>query len=212
MLPVGPAMAQTAVARSFVVTRDADTLVIEHIERAGDRVHSDFLDKSQGLRITLTMVLARGDLVTRSEILVRMSTAAPDSPPLQHVTLVFEPGTVSVTAGDANSAPAQHVPVPPGALPFLNLSVATAEQILMRAKSLGGTTAQVPIFSITGGQVTTATVQWSDAGNAVMSLAGVDLHARVSPSGEIVFAEVSAQKVRFAIEGSPEATAPLPSV
>jgi hypothetical protein len=205
-------MAPTAVARSFVVTRDADTLAIERIERADDRVHSDFVDKSQGLRVALTMVLAPGDLVTRSEILVRMSTAAPDSPPLQHVTLVFEPGTVSVTTRDGNSAPVQHVPVPPGALPFLNLSVATAEQILMRAKSLGGTTAKVPIFSITGGQVATATVDWSDAGNAVMSLAGVDLHARVLPSGEIEYAQVPAQKVRFAIEGSPEASAPLLSV
>ncbi|MGE5727391.1 MAG: alpha/beta hydrolase family protein [Gemmatimonas sp.] len=202
-------MAQASAARSFVATRNADTLVIEHITRAGGRVDSDFLDKSQGLRITMTMVLAPGALVTRSEILVRMATAAPDAPLLQHVTLVFESDSVTVTTGEGNSAPVQHVPVPPGALPFLNLSVATAEQILMRAKSLGGTTAQVPIFSITGGQVTTATVRWSDAQNAVLSLAGVDLDARVSPSGEIVYAEVPAQKVRFAMEGSPETSDPL---
>jgi alpha-beta hydrolase superfamily lysophospholipase len=199
---VGSVTAQAPVERSFVVTRDEDTLVIEHIERAGDRVDSDFLDKSQGLRIAMTMVLAPGNLVTRSELIVRMATAAPDAQPLQHVTLDFESGVVAVTTGSGNSAPVTRVPVPEGTLPFLNLSVATAEQMLMRAKSLGGATAQVPIFSIAGGQITTATVRWSDAESAVLSLAGVDLHARVSPSGEIIYAEVPAQKVRFAMDGS----------
>jgi uncharacterized protein len=194
---VGTATTQAQVARSFAVTHDADTLVVERISRAGDRVDSDFLDKAQGVRIAMTMVLAPGGLVSRTEIIVRMATAAPDAQPLQHVTLDFEPDTVVITTGSGNSSPAQRVPVPHGTLPFLNLSVATAEQILMRARSLNGESAQVPIFSIMGGTVVTATVRWSAPGSAVLSLGGVDLHARVSPSGEIIDAEVPSQKVRF---------------
>ena len=211
MARVAPVTAHAPVVRSFVVTRDADTLVIEHITRAGDRVHSDFLDKSQGLRIAMSMLIGPGDLVTRSELIVRLATAAPDAQPLQHVMLEFESESVAVTTVSGNSAPVQRVPVPQGTLPFLNLSVATAERILVRAKSLGGSPAKVPIFSIVGGQITTATVQWSDAENAVLSLAGVDLHARVSPSGEIIHAEVPAQAVRFTMDGSPESSAPLRS-
>lgn len=194
---------QAPIARSFVVTHDADTLVVEHISRAGDRVDSDFLDKSQGLRIAMTMVLAPDSLVKRLVMVVRMAAAAPDAQPLQHVALDFEPDAVVMTTG-TGSAAAQRVPVPQDTLPFLNLSVATAEQILMRAKSLGGAHAEVPIFTIVGGRVVTATVRWSDAANAVLSLAGVDMHARVSPSGEIIYAEVPAQNVRFMPVGAAE--------
>ncbi|HSU95095.1 MAG TPA: hypothetical protein VLI43_15410 [Gemmatimonadaceae bacterium] len=49
---------QTPVTRSFVVTREADTLATERVSRAADRVDSDLLDTTQGLRIALTMMLA----------------------------------------------------------------------------------------------------------------------------------------------------------
>lgn len=194
MALVGSVAAQTPVARSFVVTHGADTLVVEHVTRSADRVDSDFLDKTQGLRIALTMIVAAHSIVTRAEITVRLATAAADAQPLQHVVIDFAPGAVRVSMGAAS---VQSVPVPPGALPFLNLSVATAEQILIRARSLGGASVEVPIFSIIGGKVATATVRWSDPDNAMLSLGSVDLHARVRPSGEIIDAVVPAQNVRF---------------
>ena len=199
----GTAAAEESAARSFVVTHDATTLVVERVTRAGDRVDSDFLDNARGLRIALTMVLAPNALVTRAEITVRMAASPPDAQPVQQLTLAFEPDTVVVSPGAGEPASAQRIPVPPGALPFLNLSVATAEQILLRARSLGGSTAEVPIFLVMGGQVASSTVRWGGSDDAVLSIGGVDVHARVSAAGEIISADVPAQNVRFTQSDAP---------
>jgi pimeloyl-ACP methyl ester carboxylesterase len=197
MTDINQATRPDPAVRSFVVLRDADTLATERISRSARRVDSDLVNSAQGVRITTTMVLAPDGLVKRAEIVVRLATAASDAPPLQHVTLEFEPEAVLLRTDASDAAPAQRIPLPLNALPFLNLSVATAEQIFVRARSLGGESAQVPIFSVMGGKVATATVRWGDSGSAVLSLEGVDLHAHVTSSGEIVDAAVPDQRVRF---------------
>ena len=203
MTHIGTAAIPESAARSFVAMRDADILVDERISRSTRRVHSDILNIAQGVRIAATMELASDGLVERAEITVRLATAASEAQPLQHVTLDFEPDAVLVRTGTSDAAPAQRIPLPPGALPFLNLSVATAEQIFMRARLLGGESAQVPIISIMGGQVATATVRWDEPGCAVLSLEGVDLHAHVTSSGEIIDAAVPGQRVRMMSADSP---------
>jgi alpha-beta hydrolase superfamily lysophospholipase len=194
---VGSAAALESVGRSFVVMHDANTLVAERISRTAGGLDSDFQDNAQGLRIALSMQLAPDGLVTRAAITVRMATSAPDAEPLQRVTLAFQSDAVLVTTGVGDAAPAQRVPVPEGTLPFLNLSVATAEQILLRARSLGAPTVDVPIFSIIGGQVATATVRWTGPESAVLSLGGVELQVRLTPVGEIIDAVIPGQRVRF---------------
>ena len=193
----GIAAAQASAARLFVVAHDANTLAVERIIRAGDRVDSDLLDKAHGLRIALTMMLAPDALVTRAEITVRTASSPPDAPPIQHLTLAFEAENVRISVGADDPESAQRVPVPLGAVPFLNLSVATAEQILLRARALGGTTAEVPVFAMMGGQIMSATVKWGGSDAAELSIGGVDLHARVSAAGEIIDAMVPTQNVRF---------------
>jgi alpha-beta hydrolase superfamily lysophospholipase len=197
MTLVDSAAPSEPVVRSFVVTHDANTLVAERISRTANGLESEFQDNAQGLRIALSMQLAPDGLVTRAAITVRMAASAADAEPLQRVTLAFERDAVLVTTGAADAAPAQRVPVPEGTLPFLNLSVATAEQILLRARSVGAPTVNVPIFSIMGGQVAAATVRWNGPESAVLSLGGVDLQAHVTPTGEIIDAEVPGQRVRF---------------
>ena len=183
--------------RAFVVIHDADTLVTERISRSADRVESDFVNSAQGMRIAMTMTLAPDGLVKRAEATVRLASGAPDAPPLQYVTMTFEPDAVLVRTVADDAAPAQRIPLPEGALPFLNLSVATAEQIFIRARSLGGERAQVPIFAVMGGKIATASVVWGESGHAVLSLEGADLRAHVTLSGEIIDAEVPEQRVRF---------------
>ena len=186
-----------ATERSFVIMRDAETLVTERLSRSADRVDAELVNSAQGVRIAMTMTLAPDGLVTRTEITVRLATAASDAPPLQYVTMTFEPDAVLLRTAKGDATPAQRIPLAEGALPFLNLSVATAEQILIRARSLGGERAQVPIFAVMGGKIATATVLWGDSGSAVLSIEGADLRAHVTRSGEIIDAEVPEQHVRF---------------
>ena len=183
--------------RSFVVTRDTITLASERIVRTAERVESSLLDQSQGLRIDSAMTLGADALVTGAVVVVRAATAPLNAPPLQRVTLTFDAEGVLFSMGEGESARSTRVGAPPGTLPFLNLSIASAEQIVMRAQAIGGESAEVPIASLMGGIVASATVRWSDAHNVVLSLGAVELHARVAASGEITSAAVPQQRVRF---------------
>src|SRR5690348_14666343 len=113
-MPPNPAAESSA--RSFVVTHDADTLAVERITRRIDRVESDFLDTAHGLRVALAMLLAPDALVTRAEVTVRMAASPPDAPPVQQLTLTFEPDAVVIAVGSGDPASAPRIPLPPGAL------------------------------------------------------------------------------------------------
>jgi dipeptidyl aminopeptidase/acylaminoacyl peptidase len=194
-------------ARAFVVTHGENTLASETIARTSARVDSTFVDKRQGLRIAMSLELDHDALVSRADIAVFAAAATVDSPPLQRARVVFEDDAVLVYAGAEASAPVQRVPVARRAMPFLNLSMATAEQIFMRAKAIGGAVAEVPVFAVVGGSIVEATVAWKAPDSAALTLGGVEMRARLSDLGEIIDAEVPLQGVRFAQEGA--ASAPM---
>jgi alpha-beta hydrolase superfamily lysophospholipase len=194
-------MSDMASERSFVVTRDTITLASERIVRTAERVDSSLLDQSQGLRIYTTMTLGADALVAGAVVTVHAATAPLDAAPLQRVTLTFDAEGVLFSMGAGESSTSTRVAAPAGTLPFLNLSIASAEQIVMRAKAIGGESAEVPIAALIGGTVASAMVRWSDAESVVLSLGAVEMHARVAASGEITSAVVPQQRVRFARAG-----------
>jgi alpha-beta hydrolase superfamily lysophospholipase len=100
----------------------------------------------------------------------------------------------------------------PGALPFVNLSAAIAEQIVRRARVLGGTSAVVPMFVVDGGRTAAAKVTWPTPDTAVIMLGGVELRAVVAADGSVRSAVVPSQRVRFTrVEGdAPVAVGPPP--
>ncbi|MEP6692443.1 MAG: alpha/beta fold hydrolase [Gemmatimonadaceae bacterium] len=203
------ASAQSPSTRSFAVTLNADTLAIERLTRTAGRVDADFLDKAQGVRLALAMTLAPGALVSRVEITARMAASATSAPPLQHVVLAFTADTVSISMASGDMPPAQKIGTPHNSIPFLNLSVATAEQIIMRARAIGGSPVQVPVFIIAGGKMPTAVVAFAGADSAVLSVGGADLHARITPAGEIIGGAVPAQNVRFTMTASGAGAVPV---
>lgn len=195
----------------FVVTAGSDTVSVERYTRSDTRVESDLLVRAQRSRITFTMTLAPDATVPTMVTDARSADSPPTSAPLQHASLSFTHDSVLVTIGEA-AASSQRYAAPAGTLPFINLSSAVIEQILLRAKKLGGAEVDVPVFAVSGGQTLHATVRWTGADSATLSLGAATIHASVSRDGHFLGGSVPAQSVRFTrvIEGAAPSSSSSP--
>jgi dienelactone hydrolase len=205
ILLASPAIAQTAPTRAqttFVVTQASDTLAIERVTRAAGHVDSELAMRGQGINLRFEMHLAAQDLVSSMEFAVRLANATAAAPPAQAGKLTFRGDTV-IAEVTAPGRATQRVGAKTGVMPFVNLSMATAEQLVRRARTLGGARVEVPMFAVGGGQVVPAIVTWPSRDSAVITLGGVDLRAAVAPDGRVLGAIVPVQNVRFTrIEGA----------
>lgn len=205
--------ASAASPTEFVVTAGTDTIAVERYTRTAAEVKSDLLIRAQGARLTFTMALAPDATVSRLETEARRANSSATDAPLQRAAVDFTHDSALVTIGDA-TAPSQRFATPAGTLPFINLSSAIIEQILLRARAMGGDTAEVPVFAVSGGRTVRASVQWTGSNNASITVSGVAITASVSPEGLFLGGTVPAQGVHFArVNGGvqPAASLPLPS-
>jgi pimeloyl-ACP methyl ester carboxylesterase len=205
--------APTAAHAEFVVTAGSDTIAIESITRDASRVKAELLVKAQGATIAFTMQLGPGGTVSRLLTEARAANAPASAPPLQRAAIDFTRDSALVTIGDA-AEPSQRFAAPAGTLPFINLSSAIVEQILRRAKAIGGRSADVPVFAVAGGQLLQARVEWASADSATLALGAATIHARVSPEGEFLGGTVPTQGVTFtrvSVGGQPAVSAPMPT-
>ncbi len=207
------ARAQSAAPRAFVTRRGADTLVVEQVERAADGTVLSRLDfrggggPPAGLRASAAYTPGPDARVRRATIEVTPPGAGA---PAQRVTMTFgaAPGdSVEVQVG---SAPAQRVAAAAGALPFGDLSVASWELIVRRARALGGGTLRstfVPVFIGPGRPAITASVAPLGADSVVLAMNGVELRARLAAGDEILGMRVPSQGV--VVEAVPRGAAAL---
>jgi dienelactone hydrolase len=201
-----PCMAQSGASTpqraTFVVTQAGDTLAVERVTRSSGRVESELTMRGQGAQLQLALVLAPQDLVSSIEIAVRMAGANAGAPPVQAGTLVFRRDSV-IADMTAPARTTQRFAAGSGALPFVNLSMAVGEQLVRRARTIGGARVEVPMFVVGAGQVVPAVVTWPTPDSAVIALGGADLRAAIAPDGRLLGAVVPSQNVRFTrVEGT----------
>ena len=117
---------------------------------------------------------------------------------VQHSELILRGDSAVSHVEQANGAPtAEHrIAVPAGAVPFINLSGLSLEQIIRRARAMGRDTLNVPVL-LTNGQTIYASVARAGADSVVIVLGGVVLRARADGVGRLLGASVPAQNVTF---------------
>ena len=195
--PVTPATPATPdeIAVGFVVTRNTDTLAAERYTRTAGKVTGELVIGGAGIRQTYAMTLRSSGTVARFETSAYRVTAPSEA--LQTVVARFDSTGAMIEAGGQTTPHA----TPAGTIPFINLSAAVIEQILLRAKVIGGLAADVPILVMAGGQNTTAGVRWLGADSAIITL-GPELRVHVSPAGELLGGVVPSQGVHFVRDAS----------
>ena len=186
---------ETAVG--FIVMRNADTLAAERFTRRQGRVEGELLIRGADIRQTYEMTVDPTATVTRFQTAAYRATDAAGTPPAQSLVARFDANGATIEMGGQTS----QIPAAPGTVPFINLSAAVIEQILLKAKAMGGPAAEVPVLVMAGGQTTTASVRWIGADSAVIML-GPELRVEVSPSGRLLGGFVPSQGVSFIRDGS----------
>ncbi|HEY0970372.1 MAG TPA: alpha/beta fold hydrolase [Gemmatimonadales bacterium] len=179
----------------FVVLMGADTIAVERFTRTPSRLSGELTSPTQGIVQSWTFELSPTGDVTSATSEVRRAGDASTAAPLQVASIAFDGDSDSATVVVTDSA--RRAATPPGALPFVNLSAGVIEQIVRRARAMGGDSATVPLLPFGAVDAFPARVRWATPDTAVVTVGGVALHVAVDRDGTLRGATVPAQGVRF---------------
>ncbi len=156
-----------------------DTVVTERSERSANRLEGE-LRAASGGRTVYTATLASNGLITRLDM--RTYRGATDTIG-SALSLVVGEDTITARVGTAEPA---HLPGAPDVLLIVNPSMASFEQMLIRAQAMGGDRAVIPLFVVGSPSVVPLTVTKVGADSALIEYAGVALRLAVSPIGRLL--------------------------
>lgn len=186
------ATAQTS--GTYVLIRGGDTIATERFTRTDQRLEANLVIPGQ-VRVNLVAGLNPDASVSRLELRT-YPVGAPDTAATQVSIAEFRADSVFLQGTREGGTTADRRPLMvSGVVPFVNPSPSLMEQIIRRARKMGGETAEVPVFaSSAGGSTITANVHF--AGNeAHLNLGGVQVTFQVDASGAVLGGSVPAQEL-----------------
>jgi pimeloyl-ACP methyl ester carboxylesterase len=195
LIPAG-LFAQQPERASFAVIIGKDTVTAERFTRTPTELSGEIVDRVRGGRIRYRAALGPQGLITRLET---TSMRAPGDTIGQPATFTFDGDSMVAQIG--NAAPA-HIPVTPSVLAIVNPSVAFMEQMLIRARAVGGDTVAIPIFVLGAPQAIPLTVTRMRGDTVRLDYAGISARLATSPDGRVVGGSIPAQMIRLARGGA----------
>lgn len=181
------AAAQAAESGTFYMIARGDTIMVEPYTRGADRVSGELVAPKQGSRRSYTLDLTADAGVTRTTL--AFYRAAADTAPAERATLRLQGDTMIAEVRGGT----QRLPTQPGAITYVNPSMAILEQALMHARRTGQTT--LPLLQSAGGQTMPLAITWIGGDSAALVLGGVAMRAAVAPDGHLLGATVPSQQV-----------------
>lgn len=184
-----PAAAQSS--GTFTLTQNGNQVATEEFTRTDDRLETQLEVTGQAL-ITTTATLADDASIDRLELRI-LPPAAPDADPLQSIGAEFGSDSVHVEMPIGTAAGAG--PATAGTVPYVDPSPSYLEQIIRRARAIGGSeaTVQVWIPAQGAGQVVPAQVAFGEDSTATLSIGNVTFEFDLGDEGGIARGEVPAQ-------------------
>ncbi|HEX9164785.1 MAG TPA: alpha/beta fold hydrolase [Gemmatimonadales bacterium] len=179
---------------AFIMLRGSDTIAIEAFRRTPGKLDVDLVERLTKSRHTFAVTIGRDGTVSRVENQYRRADATPDAKPLQTAVLLMVGDSVIAEITGPTGTRIQRLGTRPGALPYVNPSMALVELMLARATALGGDSVAIPMFFVAGGQTLTATVRRVGADSAVVAFAmGQDFRLARDREGRILGGAIPAQ-------------------
>lgn len=187
---VAPAAAQDT--GTFTLVQNGQTIATEEFTRTGDRLETRMAMPDQAA-VDATATLRPDATVSRLEVRVFPPGAA-DQEPSQTSAAIFGDGEIRIEMpiGTASGEP---VSVEAGTVPYLNPSPSYMEQILRRARAIGGDDeVAVPVWAPGAGPVPPARVTFA-GDDATLMLGQVEVRIRTDDQGRLLSASVPAQNL-----------------
>lgn len=187
---LAPAAAQDT--GTFTLTQNGNQIATESFTRTADRLETQLDVTGQGIMAS-TSTLGADATVSRVELRV-LPPGDPDADPLQSTAADFQGDSVHFE--EPIGTEMGSVAASEGTVPYLNPSPSYMEQIVRRARAMGGSevTVQIWIPGPGGGQVVPAQVAFADAGTT-LTLGQATVEIETDDEGRLLSAEVPAQSL-----------------
>ncbi|HEU4556798.1 MAG TPA: alpha/beta fold hydrolase [Longimicrobium sp.] len=188
------ARAQAGASGAFVMRRGGDTIAVESFRRTATEVRGEIAVKGS-VNIPFAMQTGPGASVTGMQLRARAPGAPDSAPPLQRVTVTYAGDSAVVVIEGGGQRQTRVVKGAAGAVPIVNPSTVLTEQLLMRARAVGGgDSATVTAFVV--GAASTFPVRVTFRGDsAVLTLGPAEVRARVDRDGRLLGAVVPSQNL-----------------
>jgi hypothetical protein len=174
---------------TFTLIHGETTVLTESFRRAADRLEVE-MELYDGTRAAYDFTLhADGSVGALS---LRQWGSGADEAPAVVASGEIAEGRLSFRVETAQGSQTPTFEVAPGSVVYINPSPAAMEQIVLRARAMGGTQVEVPVWVVDGGQAVTASVAFTE-GEAVLSLADVEVLLQLDPSGHVLGGTVPQQ-------------------
>ena len=175
---------------SFYLLLRGDTIFEERENRTPTELSGEFRDRLRNVRVTYDATLNASALVTRVDVRTFRSPQSAGDP----ASFTIDGDSIVAKIGDA--APAK-IPSISGAVAVVNPAVGFIEQIVLRARAVGGDPASVMVFVIGGPQPLAGTVRRLGPDSVRVQYASASMDLAVSPTGRVLGGVIPAQGIRI---------------
>lgn len=184
---------------TFVMLMGSDTLATERVTRAANHLDGEFSSPTRGARVRYAATLNVDGTVSRMDTWAYHGS---DTSGVQ-ATLQFQGDSVKIALQGRTMALATKA----GAIPYFNPSMGLLEQAVLRARTVGGQTVEVPLFASEGGTTVPLSVTFIGSDSAHLSMGGVVMNVALGVDGRVTGVSVPSQNVRVVrVEGVRAAT------
>ena len=190
----------TSVARAqqpttFIMLLGNDTLGVERVTRTANHLDGEFANPSRGVRVRYAATLAADGTMPRLELWSYRgadTTGSHAAMQLQGDSMIIDlPGRTMRLASKS------------GAIAYFNPSTGLLEQAVIRARTLGGSSAEVPLFASEGGMTVPLSVTFIGSDSARLQLNGIAFNVSLGMDGRVTGMSIPSQNVRVVrVEGA----------
>ena len=180
---------------TFIMLMGSDTLAVERVTRAGNRLEGDFSSPARGARVRYAATLNADGTVQQLETWAYHGSDTSGA----HATLRLQGDSMKLQLPGRDLAFATKA----GAIPYFNPSMGLLEQAVLRARTLGGQTVEVPLFAAEGATTVPLSVTFIGSDSAHLSMGGVAMNLALGVDGRVTAMSVPSQNVRVVrVEGA----------
>jgi hypothetical protein len=173
---------------TFVMLIGTDTLAVERVTRSANHLEGDFVSPSRGAHVRYAATLGADGTVSRFETWAYRGADTTGT----HATME-EHGDSMIVELQGRT---MRFATKPGAIVYFNPSMGLLEQALIRARTLGGQTTEVPLFASDGGVTVPLSVTWVGSDSAHVKLGAAEMHVALGLDGRVTGISVPSQNVR----------------
>jgi hypothetical protein len=132
--------------QGFALLRNGDTIAVERYTRTGDVLQGEVFDIQDNARLEYNARVGADERITRIELSFYSNG---ETAPRQQAVAEFRGDTVTARSRDAGEdQETERLVTPEGTTVHVGVSVAMLEQLLRRARAVGGDTTSLPVLLV----------------------------------------------------------------